>query len=314
MEVTRTHLYSSHRSNIWKEERPGLVQVVKQFCDPGGQSSQEIHYHKNLAKIPGVVAFIGGDYDASSFLVMEYCVCSLKKYITTREAAIPENLLLSWYQSMAGTLRQVHEQRVVHRFIRADKWLVTEDEQVKLTHFGLAKLMSAGESAAPVSDPANPGWSSTKIFAEDAFHLAQVFYQMATFDFQTRVLPAPRRVDFSGACARRGYTESVARCIHLLLELGNQSHQDDIGLTLKQIEEQINKNELSTRLEELIFTCFKCLVNDGCYSCSLCERRYCEDCKCSVPGANGEFLCEMCELTVRDASPQMQEWRGRDAE
>ena len=305
----KTSLYTSHRSNIWKVECASKpVFVSKEFTASSADSSKEIGFHENLKSIPGVVGYLGCCYGEYPKLVMEFCEHgSLKHFLKSLREPVPEDRLLFWYQSMAKTVRLMHAERVVHRVISAENWLVTGDYQVKLTDFGHATKMEVihGEPSKSTSMRDETGESTglrtKQIFAEDALRLARVFFQMASFDFTSRVLNLVLS-DIESMCRQRGYSDQVSTQICTLLQLRNKAinRQAEVGEILQRLElgQLLPVVSLETReLEGLFFVCCSCKNAEVIYQFP-CEHWICEACKKRLSSRRTELICELCANTV----------------
>lgn len=326
MAAVKTSLHSSARSDIWKVEcQSKPIFVSKEFSASSSDTSLEIGFHERLKNIPGVVRFIGADYAEQPVLYMQYCEKgSLKSFIEASEERISEELLVSWYRSMARTMRLMHAGRVVHRVINATNWLITADLHIKLTDFGHAKVLervpgidTQSESLKDEETGLSTGVRTRQIFAEDALRLAKVFYQMATFDFNTQVF-ALQHQEVYEHCDRRGYSSQVSSAICHLLSLrkgyGIITRQAEVGEILQSCEQPFPENILSLELEnleELKYLCSLCNASKGIRR-FLCEHWICETCERRLlrngPNRGDIDVCELCGNTVTSPrSPRVVE-------
>ena len=302
MTDSKTLIYSSRRSLIWKAEcQSKPVFVSKEFFSSSKETSLELYFHENLSSsIDGIVLGLGKQYDMQPKLYLEYCANgSLRSYLETLTQPLSETQLLAWYSSMIQTLRDVHLKRIVHRIINSDNWLVTSRLQVKLTDFGYALLIEEGDSKTPNSlkndDGERTGLYSVRIFAEDVVRLARVFYQMATFDFTTTVLSLQPR-EITDACRRRGYSSRVCAVICKLRNVMKLSSQKDIVGLLSDLE---NTETVVLSDQDLVDImakndCSYCHEAPGIWSFPICEHMLCNSCGQSV--FRGE--CELCQRTT----------------
>lgn len=278
----KTLIHRSTRSTVWRVDGiPGLPAFVsKEFRRDSDENRNEIVIHEKLSHIPGVVKGFGSPYEGKSRLLTEYCEKnSIRSFFEESKEPVSEADLLSMYRQMTTTLQLVHEEKVAHRAISAENWLLTADIQVKLTDFGHARLLSISE---PITDIAGSSEKSFHLlFAEDALRLSKVFYQMATCDFNAQVLNLPGSA-VKAACAERKYSPLVSNAICHLLRfrcrpLDPDAHQayqapQDPGISFEDLEELPEpNNRLCT------FCCIRParpIVFCEHWICDTCERYY----------------------------------------
>ena len=288
----KTYLHKSPRSKIWKFEPVcSPAYVCKKFRANSSESSLEIGIHCRLIDIDGVVLVKDFAYGATPRLIMEWCQeGSIREYVINR-GFIPESELLRMFGSMSGTLRQIHERRIVHRAISYDNLLVTRDLMVKFTDFGHFKLLSVGESHLPNSLPNEQGTKdhSYHIFAEDVRRLGKVCFQMAVGDFEVKVFKMTISA-IEEACRVRGYTYLVAKVIQRLLGT-NLTRQEEIGERLLTLEDPVGQG---LDFEEPRPCCDNCNEASLNLELSECEHLFCRVCVKRIKRLCGAMECPMC--------------------
>jgi eukaryotic-like serine/threonine-protein kinase len=93
--------------------------------------------HPNITTIHEV-----DEFEGQMFIVMEYCEGKTLKQIIEKEALSVKKILDIAIQVCEG-LNAAHNKGVVHRDIKSDNIMVTQEGQVKIMDFGLAKLKGA---------------------------------------------------------------------------------------------------------------------------------------------------------------------------
>jgi serine/threonine protein kinase len=91
---------------------------------------------------PNIVAGYGaGNDDGRPYLAMEYVEGESLGNLLEREGRLPERRALELARAIASALGYAHSQGVIHRDVKPDNVLLGRDGAVKLTDFGLAKLL-----------------------------------------------------------------------------------------------------------------------------------------------------------------------------
>jgi len=123
------------------------LERVKQECRIGGR----LTHKERVVEVRD--AFPEGDL---FFIVMELMTGgSLERYL--RDHPHPDlGLTLDWALDLCAALEEVHALGVIHRDVKPQNILLTDDAQVKLSDFGVAHLPESGMST--VYQPGTPGY------------------------------------------------------------------------------------------------------------------------------------------------------------
>ena len=138
--------------------------------------------HPNIARVLDA----GTTDDGRPYLVMEYVHGSritdyaLARQLGPRDCA---RLMLA----VADAVAEAHRHGVVHRDLKPANVMVTEEQQVKLLDFGIAKLMEESESAMPGAVPMTPAYAAPEQIlgqpltpATDVSALGAMLFQLLT--------------------------------------------------------------------------------------------------------------------------------------
>jgi len=91
--------------------------------------------HPNICTIHNV-----GEYDDRQFIVMEYIKGSTLRRKLKDVKNWDQNAILTYAVQIIRALKEAHSKGIVHRDIKSENIMVTEDDRIKVMDFGLAKL------------------------------------------------------------------------------------------------------------------------------------------------------------------------------
>ena len=118
------------------------------------------------------------------YLVMEFVQGQPLEKVLDR-GSVPFTKACAWSAEVAGALAVAHRKGVIHGDVKPANILITEDERVKLTDFGMARVASRdGKDTPLMGSPAY--WSPEQIVGKpqdarsDIFSLGVVIYEMVT--------------------------------------------------------------------------------------------------------------------------------------
>lgn len=128
-----------------------LVAIKKMKVCGGGQMDElqkEIEImkeldHKNIVKVWGADEYV--EHIDSMFMVMEYLEKgSLKRYIDENKDRLSDHILLKYASEIAEGMDYLEKRKIIHRDLAARNILVANENQVKITDFGLARKPNEG--------------------------------------------------------------------------------------------------------------------------------------------------------------------------
>lgn len=97
--------------------------------------------HTALLNHPGVAnVFDYGEEDGSAYLVMELVPGEPLSNIIEKERRLPADRILNIIAQSARALAAAHAQGLVHRDVKPGNIMITPDDRVKITDFGIARL------------------------------------------------------------------------------------------------------------------------------------------------------------------------------
>ncbi|MGH9645521.1 MAG: serine/threonine protein kinase, partial [Bryobacteraceae bacterium] len=143
--------------------------------------------HPNIARI-----LDGGDTaDGMPYYVMEYVEgLPLDEYCDQKGLSVTGRIRI--FQQVCGAVEYLHQNSIVHRDLKPSNILVSNDGNVKLLDFGIAKLMGAAAFANPnltsaMGSPMTPTYASPEQISgvtlqktSDVYSLGAILYRMLT--------------------------------------------------------------------------------------------------------------------------------------
>ena len=154
--------------------------------------------HPNIAALHD-----GGELDdGQSFYTMEY-VDGLPITLYCAEAGLDVAQRIRLLREVAATLAFAHRNLIVHRDIKPSNILVTDDGQVKLLDFGIAKLIDADTqdkqsptlTAGAALGPMTPDFAAPEQFRNESITVATDIYQFGMLCFRVLTGGTPYRAD-----------------------------------------------------------------------------------------------------------------------
>jgi len=162
------------------------------------------------------------------YLVMEY-IEGLPLDRVLEKGTIPFSRACSWTGDMAVALAVAHRKGVIHGDVKPANILITNENRIKLTDFGMARLASHDTKQSPLlGTPAY--WCPEQIVGKaqdgrsDIFSLGVVLYEMVTgnrpFDSDSlqgicsRILSStPLPPSHGNSSLPKGFDEVIASCL-----------------------------------------------------------------------------------------------------
>jgi len=143
--------------------------------------------HPNICTI-----FDIGHAEGIHYIVMEFMQGSTLREILKQKGALPEKEVIEIGLKICVGLEAAHARGIIHRDIKPENIMISQDEQVKITDFGLAVLLSNQNIEQNIINP--PLTNSTKVSLSSSISTLQgtAFY-MAPEQIEKR--PIDSRTD-----------------------------------------------------------------------------------------------------------------------
>lgn len=168
------------------------VAVKKLFIEnPSEEALAEfIKEYKIMAQLrcPNIVGFYG--YTLKPYcIVMEYLPFSLFRILHNPQITLDWSTRIRIARHIAIGLAFLHKQDIIHRDIKSDNVLLTQDYAAKLTDFGLSKIKTASRETIQISGDKAGGtfqWMAPEILnniiskASDIYSMGITFWELAS--------------------------------------------------------------------------------------------------------------------------------------
>jgi len=120
------------------------LEVLERFHAEMRVLSSLKHPHIVTAYDAGIEPSLDAILPALHYLVMELVSGGdLEQYLYTRNAPLDVPQACEWIRQAAAGLQEAHDHHLIHRDLKPSNLLLTEDEQIKLVDFGLARQFSS---------------------------------------------------------------------------------------------------------------------------------------------------------------------------
>ena len=128
-----------------------IINIESNFKDPEGltlleQTLQEIEILKTVGSHENIVSFLGDFHSVSQiYLMFEYCPRGDMFDLLSSEGRLDEARTAEYTTQLLEAIRHCHSLGVVHRDIKLENILIGQDGKIKLSDFGMARILRQDE-------------------------------------------------------------------------------------------------------------------------------------------------------------------------
>lgn len=163
--------------------------LYPQFASDAGfveRFKREAQAAANLSHPNIVNVYDWGAENSTYYLVMEHLVGQNLKQIIQKKGSLPPSLVVDIGRQVAAALQFAHKRSVVHRDIKPHNIIITDEGEVKVTDFGIARTLTSNltqtgailGTAYYISPEQAKGEEVSPL--SDIYSLGVVLYEMAT--------------------------------------------------------------------------------------------------------------------------------------
>jgi serine/threonine-protein kinase len=211
--------------------------------------------HPNIARL----------YDAGitgsgqPYLAIEYVAGRpIDQYVKRHQLSLRSRLQL--FLLVARAVAHAHARLIVHRDLKPTNILVTEDGDVKLLDFGIAKLLANGRIAAPNSEVSRslltPAYASPEQIAGEPLGIATDVYSSGVILHELLTGVRPRlggaRISASSSSdplTRRGVPGDVAAIVRKALQARPDDRYDTINALADDVDRYLHNHPVHARAD-----------------------------------------------------------------
>ncbi|KAK4959635.1 hypothetical protein LTR28_005190, partial [Elasticomyces elasticus] len=118
--------------------------------------------HSNLVSL---IEVLDDPEEDSLYMVLEMCKKGVVMKVGLEEVADPydDECCRYWFRDMILGIEYLHEQGVIHRDIKPDNCLITEDDVLKIVDFGVSEMFEKQSDMATAKSAGSPAFQPPEL-------------------------------------------------------------------------------------------------------------------------------------------------------
>ena len=120
----------------------------EEFLEFKTRFQREAHAAGTLAHANIITVYDFGEDEGILFLAMEYLEGKSLEKLVEEQNVLPIETIVPIYDQVCSALDHAHQHNIVHRDVKPANIMILQNGQVKMTDFGIAKMMSMGVTQA----------------------------------------------------------------------------------------------------------------------------------------------------------------------
>jgi predicted Ser/Thr protein kinase len=189
----------------WRHSEVAIKELLPECLSPVAveEFEREAHTMQRL-RSPHVIQFYGYCVSPKYCIVMEYMPQgSLFNLLHYSQKPLSWEMRIHIAQDLSKGLEYLHAEKVLHRDIKSQNVLLSENNTVKLTDFGLSKVKMETRSATKgVQSVGTLAWMAPELFARngvytfkaDIYSLGMTLWELASRDTPFKEAPSPAMI------------------------------------------------------------------------------------------------------------------------
>ncbi len=223
-------VYLAVSNDRLKQKR--AIKVISYKATAGEDVLHEAFVLKDLEHdgIPRIVEIKECKDIEQIYIVQEYVEGVTLSEIITTEGVIKDKVVYDWLKQLSDILNYIHKRRVLHRDIKPDNIMLSNDGKIKLIDFGIALNREVSVKEAYTEAYASPEQLRGEVLDErsDIYSVGCVLYQALTGEFYS----ATGKSGVSKKLDPEKYLPGLTIIIHKCLQLNkNKRYRHTENLT-----------------------------------------------------------------------------------